>query len=263
MCFIDKFFSSHSCIWQISQAERSKLKQRKQKTNNLFSDISVKDWYFMTPNTHSYNCSRNTHLLLRSCLNHNQSNIFVTNTLNLTRPWLWHVHSQYRFCVIITVLQHMGHFALLYSYQYTLQNLSSSPIVALQKTEQPEDTVTQLHCQTYSNILWDSLLHAELPGSRTSQTGYRICILRWGLRKEREWNVKLSRCIPAGREPRLSKTSTRYFCLFLSTLANSELCCAWTQAVRANCIIYRLQIGPAVTVSPEGSYKQIQLQPFF
>lgn len=61
----------------------------------------------------------------------------------------------------------------------------------------------------------------------------------------------------------LSTTSTRYFCPFLLTLANSELCCVWTQAIRANCIIYRLQIGPAVTVSPEGSQKQIQLQRSF
>lgn len=50
--------------------------------------------------------------------------------------------------------------------------------------------------------------------------------------------------MPAGREPKPSKTSLRYFCPFLPTLANSELRCVWAQAVIAN----RLQIGPAVTV---------------
>lgn len=46
-----------------SEAEKGKLKQWKQKTNHLFSDISVKDQYFGTSNTHLYNHSRNTCLL--------------------------------------------------------------------------------------------------------------------------------------------------------------------------------------------------------
>lgn len=79
---------------------------------------------------------------------------------------------------------------------------------------------------------------------RTTQTGYSISVLGWGLRKEREQNVKLSRHMPAGREPKPSKTSVKYFCPFLPTLANSELRLAWTQAVRAN----RLRNSPAVTV---------------
>lgn len=129
--------------------------------------------------------------------------------LNLPRLWLQHMHSQ------------------LYSYPSTLENLSSSPRVALQKTEQPEDMAKWLHWQTThfgtAHCMMnfpvehhsDRLQHRYPQGS--SKTKRMKC-------KAKQVSLLLRyRHVSARREPRLSTTSTGCFCTCLQVTHVSKL----------------------------------------
>lgn len=105
-----------------------------------------------------------------------------------------HIHSS-SFCHCNCALSHTP-FCLTVSLQIHPRRTKQTSCSGSAETEGLEDVATQLHCR--QKILWQHSA-LEISGSRSSQTGYSIHTLRWGLRRKREWNIKLSRCIKAER----------------------------------------------------------------